>query len=147
MKRYRGRIRFLGESYTYWTYAESKESAYFNFIHKLAMQTEFKEETLFNSLPIDSWNIHYVPRSDEKEKNVAKLFSGTNFPNNTYSAHRHIPKEAEYIVDTASKVFKIEYIMTAGVIDNEKDNRSDDRCTGLQSCLDEIIRLAQIARG
>jgi hypothetical protein len=164
-ERHRGKLRFLGDDYTYWTWAEGKEASYFNFVHKLSKETGFGYNTLINAVPISMWKIHVVPAKRTMDQQI--LLNKMGFDNIgksektamkwkevstsvtivSLNALQEIPKETNYITDKNGRVFKVEYLMTVGVNDNEKDNRVDDRCTRLQSCLDEIIKVAQRARG
>jgi hypothetical protein len=152
MKRYRGHIKFLGDRYTFWTCANTKTDAFYNLCHKLGKETGYSTNFIIEATPVWMWEIGEVPVKKQKTKE----FEWKEVSANWFSATKvngKISKEETKIIDDDGNVFIIKHAGIVllqdriGVSDNEKDNRVDDRRTGLQSCLDEIIRLAQIARG
>jgi hypothetical protein len=167
-ERHRGKLRFLGDDYTYWTWAEGKESSYFNFMHKLSRETGFGLKVLINAIPISMWKIHAVPAKRTMDQQVElnnidigksekTVMECRNVASSWFSATKvtgKIPVPETKVIDDKGHVFEVKFIgrvlfqseLESGVSDNEKDNRVDDRCTRLQSCLDEIVKVAQRAR-
>ncbi|HBH13830.1 MAG TPA: hypothetical protein DDX29_12090 [Clostridiales bacterium] len=144
MKRYRGIIRFLGDTYTYWTYARGLNAAYYNCIHKLSKETGYKDKFLFECINMKMCDIHEVPVKKEVRIPGMKYLGEASYEIKEIKIVDFAIDSFSVIVDKTGIIFEVKPI--AGVSDNEKDNRSDDRRARLQSCFDEIIRISQESR-